>query len=184
MPSIDWKVHVIHSQEKNAFVLPGGKIFVFTGILPTVQDEDGMAAVLSHEIAHQVARHIAEKNSWVSLLMYIRLALALVFDFQLINSRVLLEYGLMRPFSRKLESEADYIGLLLMAKACYDPSAAIGLWERMAESSPNFMKYLSTHPTNEKRIQDIREWLPEALEIKNNNQECNQLSWFKKVNFF
>ncbi|KND01294.1 uncharacterized protein SPPG_03104 [Spizellomyces punctatus DAOM BR117] len=168
MSNLHWEVYVIEDPQKNAFVLPGGKIFVFTGLIPIVEDENGMAAVLGHEIAHQIARHSAEKLSWAKILIVAQLLMAYIFDPGMLFSRLFLELGILMPFSRKMESEADYIGLRLMAQACYDPVAAVGLWERMKEAqrSSKLLEYVSTHPSPEKRIQKITEWLPEAEMIR------------------
>ncbi|CAG8606409.1 3529_t:CDS:2, partial [Ambispora gerdemannii] len=173
MEHLNWEFHVISSPEKNAFVLPGGKIFVFTGILPITQNEDGMAAVLGHEIGHQIARHSAEKLSFVKVLFFTQILLSLIFDPGLL-SRVFFELGIMMPFSRKCETEADYIGLLLMAQACFDPREAKNVWKRMDQAQkiapPQF---LSTHPANKKRIQKIEEWMPEAMQ-KRAGSDCEQ----------
>ncbi|KAJ3087324.1 hypothetical protein HK102_011357, partial [Quaeritorhiza haematococci] len=180
MNDLSWEVYVVNSPQRNAFVLPGGKIFVFTGILPIVGDEDGMAAVLGHEIAHQVARHSAEKLSYLKVLIFFQLVLSLFMDPRLIFNRVFLEFGLMMPFSRKMESEADYIGLKLMAQACYDPRVAITMWERMkladklGGGNANF-EYLSTHPSHDTRIKKIQEWMPEAIETRDKS-DCDQMA--------
>ncbi|KAI9142122.1 peptidase M48 [Paraphysoderma sedebokerense] len=121
--------YVINAPVQNAFVLPGGKVFVFTGILPVVKNEDGLAVVLGHEIAHQVARHSSEKLSWLKVLMLAQFLLSFVFDTSLFFNRMFLELGILLPFSRKMEVEADEIGLMLTAQACYDPREAIGLWQ-------------------------------------------------------
>ncbi|KAI9105376.1 peptidase family M48-domain-containing protein [Phlyctochytrium arcticum] len=163
----DWDVYVIDDPQKNAFVLPDGKIFVFTGLLPIVRDADGMAAVLGHEMAHQIARHAAEKLSWTKISVIAQLVIATVFDPGMLLSRIFLEYGILMPFSRKMESEADYIGLILMAQACYNPEAAIGMWQRMAAADRQKVpQYLSTHPSSDQRIEKIREWMPEALKAR------------------
>ena len=130
---LKWEVNVVDAPIVNAMVLPGGKIFVFTGILPVVKDENGLAAVMAHEIGHQVARHSAEKLS-KTLVFFMPLVIVLdaVFGMGQFSSAIL-QLGFMLPFSRKLESEADYIGLLLMAQACYDPNAAIEMWKRMSQ---------------------------------------------------
>ncbi|KAJ3292521.1 hypothetical protein HK104_005219 [Borealophlyctis nickersoniae] len=154
----------------------GGKVFVFTGIIPIVQDEDGMAAVLGHETAHQIARHSAEKLSYMKILLVGQVLLSVFFDTSFLVNKMLLEFGLLLPFSRKMEAEADYIGLKLMAQACYDPRAAIRLWERMKQAHKmQPPAYLSTHPSTEYRIKKIKEWLPEALETYQNS-DCNQTS--------
>ncbi|CAG8625954.1 11462_t:CDS:10 [Ambispora leptoticha] len=173
MEHLHWEFYVIASPEKNAFVLPGGKIFVFTGILPVTKNEDGMAAVLGHEIGHQIARHSAEKLSFVKILFFTQVLLSLIVDPGLL-SRVFFELGIMMPFSRKCETEADYIGLLLMAQACFDPTEAKNVWIRMNQvqkiAPPQF---LSTHPANKTRIQKIEEWMPEAMQ-KRASSDCEQ----------
>ncbi|KAJ3043378.1 hypothetical protein HDV00_005076 [Rhizophlyctis rosea] len=161
---LKWEVHVIDNDEKNAFVLPGGKIFVFTGILPIVGDEDGLAAVLGHEIAHQVARHSAEKLSWAQFLLLGQIVASLFMDVSFFFNRLLLEFGVMMPFSRRCETEADYI------------EAAVRVWQRMKDAERNAPpQYLSTHPSNETRIQKVKEWLPEA-EMVRENSDCRQTS--------
>jgi len=169
----DWEVRVIDDPEqKNAFVVPGGKVFVFSGILPICGGDDGLAAVLGHEIAHQVAHHTGEKLSKNGLVTLVALAAALTLDVSGNLPYFILDLALSRPGSRKMESEADFIGLLMMAKACYDPSAAVGLWQRMAKAEQNAPpQWLSTHPASENRIVRIQEWLPQAEE-KRNQSEC------------
>lgn len=160
-----WEVHVIDADDKNAFVIPGGKVFVFRGILDICQGEDGLAAVLGHEIAHNVAHHAAERISQGFIFAPIALlgALAMQVDPQLLQMGINLAFTL--PGSRTNETEADYIGLLMMAESCYDPKAAIGLWTRMEEAEKNAPpQFLSTHPSNHNRIDKIREWLPKAQE--------------------
>lgn len=166
-----WETVVVKSREVNAFVLPNGKIVVFTGLLPVAKTEGALAAVIGHEVAHVVARHQAER---VSQVLLAQIALAAV-DVALAttNSKYRpavgaalglgAQFGVLLPFSRDHESEADHIGLFYMAKAGYDPSEAIGLWERMekaAGSGP--WELLSTHPSPETRQDQIRKWLPEA----------------------
>ncbi|KAJ2725256.1 metalloendopeptidase [Coemansia sp. Benny D115] len=161
-----WEVHVVRSPERNAMVLPGGKIFVFSGILPIAKNEHGLATVLAHEIAHQYARHSAEKLSQASLLRVLYLVASLFLDPSALQlgqalSGLLLEL----PNSRACELEADRLGLQFMAAACYEPSEALGLWERMRaaeESSPP--QFLSTHPSTAARIDAIRGWIPQAEE--------------------
>eukprot|EP00842_Homolaphlyctis_polyrhiza_P000043 jgi/Hompol1/1039/HPOL_004097-RA len=176
MPEMGWQVHVVNSPERNAFVLPGGKIFVFTGILEVTQDEDGMAAVLGHEIAHQIAHHSAEKLSWVKAVTFLDLLVRLVFmiDAGPLVRTFILDLGILRPFSRKCESEADYIGLQLMSKACFSPEAAATMWQRMSvvEQGSQPPQFLSTHPSHQSRITKIREWMPEAKQIR--EESCAQ----------
>lgn len=111
---VDWEVNVIDSPEVNAFVLPNGKIFVFTGIMKAVQSEDALAAVLAHEIAHQMAGHSAEKLSMYKLLLVAQVVMSFFVDVSFIFNPLFLSLGVTLPFSRACEREADYIGLLLM----------------------------------------------------------------------
>ncbi|KAK4691541.1 hypothetical protein P7C71_g5481, partial [Lecanoromycetidae sp. Uapishka_2] len=169
----EWEVRVIDDPEqKNAFVVPGGKVFVFSGILPICAGDDGLAAVLGHEIAHQVAHHTGEKLSKNGLVALVAMAAALTLDVSGQLPYFILDLVLSRPGSRKMESEADFIGLLMMAKACYDPKAAVGLWERMSRAEQNAPpQWLSTHPASENRIVRIQEWLPQAEKVANDS-EC------------
>jgi Zn-dependent protease with chaperone function len=135
--------------------LPGGKVFVFTGILPIVENEDGMAAVLGHEISHQLARHSAEKLSFAKVLLAGQFTLALFgIDPSFIFNRLTLNFLMEKPFSRKCETEADDIGLQLMALACFDPREAIEVWKRMeAAGGADIPQFMSTHPSHKNRIQ-------------------------------
>ena len=173
----NWEVKVIDDEDQmNAFVLPGNKVFVFSGIIPICGNEDGLAAVLGHEIAHNIAHHSAEKLSQVIYIPALALLLSLTFDISGETSSWLLSLALGLPFSRKMESEADYIGLLMMAQACYDPSAAVGFWQRMArEESGGPPQIMSTHPASRKRMEVISGWLPEAQQ-KRAAQQCGMTS--------
>jgi metalloendopeptidase OMA1, mitochondrial len=129
----NWRIVVINSNQINAFVLPTGTIFVFTGILPVMKDNDGIATVLGHEIAHVLSHHAAEKISWMNLLSIARFGLILIgLDPGPALSSLILQYGFLLPNSRVCEVEADKVGLELMAKACFNPKKAIQLWERMS----------------------------------------------------
>ncbi|KAJ1929780.1 metalloendopeptidase [Tieghemiomyces parasiticus] len=181
-PTMDWEFYVIDAPEMNAFVLPGGKVFVFTGILPVARDEDGLATILGHEIAHQLAGHHAEKMSYAKFLTIFQFLLQFFIDPNLVGlNRIALELGIMLPNSRKCESEADYIGLQLMAQACYDPTKSIGLWERMSQSESRLhgkgFEYLQTHPSSQGRIDNLKKWLPEA-EQKREDSNCNEEATF------
>ncbi|PYH96758.1 putative mitochondrial inner membrane metallopeptidase Oma1 [Aspergillus ellipticus CBS 707.79] len=176
----NWKVHVIDDpREKNAFVLPGGKVFVYTGILPICKDDDGLAAVLGHEIAHVVAHHTAERLS----LSYIGFAAvgAAVFLFDFSGQLSTLFYNLFfeLPHSRTQELEADTMGLMMMAKACYNPEAAAQLWERMhiEEGGSAPPQILSTHPASPNRRDAIREILHKADAIFEDNG-CHSVRGF------
>jgi predicted Zn-dependent protease len=172
----EWEVHVINDQMKNAFVIPGGKVFVFSGILDVCQDDDGLAAVLGHEIAHNVAHHAAERMSKSGILLGVVMAgfLALGIDPSIGN--FVTEYAFTRPGSRSQESEADYIGLLMMSESCYRPDAAMDLWARMEkEEQAAPPQFLSTHPSNHNRLEKIRSWLPQA-EAKRDASECSTMN--------
>lgn len=168
--SFDWEVTVIKDDKtKNAWALPGGKIAVYTGIFPEAKNENGLAAIMGHEVVHALARHGAERTSQ-------RLAANLgmqitshTFNMGPVGSSLAMQalgVGVLLPFSRSHESEADYIGLLLAAEAGYDPREAVLLWQRMAEASKGAPpEFLSTHPSHETRIQDLQKWMPEALAI-------------------
>ena len=165
-PGTEWKIYVIDAPIANAFVLPGGEIFVFTGLLPITANEDGLAAVIGHEIAHKIARHVAEKVSFYQFFTIATTALQVLItgDLHMPLGDVVKNLLVFLPFSRKCEIEADYIGLMFMAQACYDPAEAVQVWKRMQEQErgPRPPAFLSTHPGHHERIQKITEWLPEA----------------------
>jgi predicted Zn-dependent protease len=174
-PNLPWEFKVIEDKQANAFCLPGGKVAVYTGILPITRDEAGLAAVVGHEVAHAIARHGAERLSQ-DLLVKVGLAGTMAAlsnrDPQTVkNVSAALgagaAVGLLLPWSRSQESEADHLGLIYMAKAGYDPHAARDLWARMAQASKGRGRppeFLSTHPSEASRIQQIEAWLPEAME--------------------
>jgi metalloendopeptidase OMA1, mitochondrial len=169
-----WEFKVLEDKQVNAFCLPGGKVAVYTGILPITRDDAGLAAVLGHEVSHAVARHGAERLS-ESLLVQTGLtatqAALSSHDPQTVQAVAALlgagaSVGLMLPWSRRQESEADHLGLIYMAKAGYHPSAARDLWLRMEESAKGSSQppqFLSTHPSAATRVQQIEAWMPEAL---------------------
>jgi predicted Zn-dependent protease len=176
LPNAQWEFVVFESKEANAFCLPGGKVGVYTGILPITKDDAGLATVLGHEIGHATAHHGSERMSE---------AKAIEGTGQLLGSAVsekyqgaaLLAYGgitkvgVELPFSRKQESEADHIGIIYMARAGFDPAGAVSFWERFAEFNKQqaggaqdsyFSKFLRTHPVDSVRIADLKKLLPEA----------------------
>lgn len=168
----EWEVHVIDDEMKNAFVVPGGKVFVFSAILDVCQGDDGLAAVLGHEIAHNVAHHAAERMSQSGIFTLLGFGLAAWFGIDPGIGNVFVDLAFLRPGSRSQESEADYIGLLMMAESCYDPEAAMGLWARMEKEEQGAPpQFLSTHPSNHNRLEKIRTWLPEA-ETKRESGGC------------
>lgn len=172
-PDYQWQFSVIDdAQMVNAFALPGGKVAVYTGLFPVAKDEAGLAAVMGHEVAHALARHGAERMSqgMVIQLGAVGLSAAIGGADPTLGNAVMAAYGLgaqvgvALPFNRSQESEADRIGMILMAKAGYDPEAALHLWQRMEqnESGGRPPEYLSTHPSAQTRQEQIRGWLPEA----------------------
>jgi predicted Zn-dependent protease len=178
LPNAQWEFVVFESKEANAFCLPGGKIGVYTGILPITKDEEGLATVLGHEVAHATLEHGRERMSRGMALNVIGQGLGSVVNAtdprwtsafgQLygIGSQV----GLELPHSRSQESEADHRGLIYMAKAGYNPEASVAFWERFAayikqaggNSTPSFLR---THPLDDVRIKQLKEWLPEAKAV-------------------
>lgn len=167
----NWETVVIKSKTPNAFVMPNGKIVVFTGIFPIAKSETGLAAVIGHEVAHVVARHSAERLSQVLLAQTTLSAADAAMaaknsKYQPAISAALgigAQYGVLLPFSREHESEADHIGLLYMAKAGYDPSEAVGVWQRMESMSGSGpWEILSTHPSHATRHANLQAWQPEA----------------------
>lgn len=178
-PGFNWEFVLIRSDQPNAFALPGGKTAVYTGILPIMQNEDGMAVVMGHEVAHAIARHGAERMALQHLTQLGTLAAGVSLgDMDRGQQQAIMAalgmgaaYGLQLPFSRKHESEADYMGLIFLARACFDPREAPELWRRMGQqggASP--AEWQSTHPSSETRIRQFQEWMPEALEIR--RQHC------------
>jgi predicted Zn-dependent protease len=178
-PGFEWEVNVIRSDQANAFALPGGKLAVYTGIIPVAENEDALAAVMGHEIAHAVARHGAERMAHQKLVQFGLMAGSFALgDMNMQTRRMVVgamgagaQYGVLMPFSRKHESEADYMGLILLAHACYDPTQAPALWERMGASAGGKAQpeMMSTHPAPATRIKQFEEWMPEALSIREQN---------------
>ncbi|KAI1808116.1 peptidase family M48-domain-containing protein [Daldinia bambusicola] len=180
----NWEIRVIEDPNTaNAFVLPGGKVFVFSGLLPIARNEDGLATVLGHEIAHNLAQHMAERmsgdigiNIFLYSLIFLTGGLAIL-GTQFFGGAVL-DLLFSRPMGRMQEREADYIGLMMMAEACYDPREAIRFWKRMERAQQGEPpEWLSTHPSNFNRLQKIEEWMPTALE-KMQQSDCRGTSTF------
>ncbi|HET8722145.1 MAG TPA: M48 family metallopeptidase [Nitrospira sp.] len=174
-----WEVSVVKDDgTKNAFALPGGKIAVYTGIFPVADNESGLAAIIGHEVVHALARHGSERMSQGVLAQIGLIGASVAMQtqgFSPITSQAAMsalgvgtQVGVLLPFSRAHESEADYIGLLLAADAGYDPQEAVRVWQRMQESGgqqPH--EFLSTHPGHETRIKRLTEHMPEALALYN-----------------
>lgn len=172
LPNAQWEFVVFDSKEANAFCLPGGKVGVYTGILPITKDEAGLATVIGHEVAHAVARHGGERISTAMGLQLLGVAVdastqsSKYHDAYVAGFGLSSQLGVALPHSRLQESEADHLGLLYMARAGYDPEAAVGFWQRFAEfnkqqggATPWFLR---THPLDEKRVEQLKGWMPEA----------------------
>jgi predicted Zn-dependent protease len=168
-----WDFNLVESDEVNAWCMPGGKVVVYTGILPITQDDNGLAVVLGHEIAHAVARHGSERMSQQLLFQLGSTALQEALQNKPEQTQELWmtafgvggQVGVLLPFSRTQESEADHLGLVFMAMAGYDPQTSVGFWERMAqEGGEKPPEFLSTHPADETRIRQIEAEMPEALQ--------------------
>lgn len=173
-PNYDWQFTLIDEPETvNAFCLPGGKVAVYTGILPVTQNDAGLATVMGHEIAHAIAQHGSERMTDQLALQIGGAGLEALLSEKSKGTQqlVLAAYGLgaqvgvLLPFSRSQESEADEIGLHYMARAGYDPREATRFWQRMASEGGGSRppEFLSTHPDPAKRAQQIEKWMPEAL---------------------
>lgn len=173
-----WDVSVIKDDRvKNAFALPGGKIAVYTGIFPMAENESGLAAIIGHEVVHALARHGSERMSQGVLAQIGMVGASIAMQTQGIspvtNQAAMsalglgTQVGILLPYSRSHESEADYIGLLLAAEAGYDPREAVQVWERMRRASEGRQpqEFLSTHPGHETRIKRLTEHMPEALAL-------------------
>lgn len=168
-----WEFNLVESPEINAWCMPGGKVVVYSGILPITRDETGLAVVMGHEIAHAVARHGDERMSQGLLVQTGGMALSVAMASKPDTTRQLwmtafgvgASVGVILPYSRLHENEADRLGLIFMAMAGYDPIAAIAFWERMSQQKKGSAppEFLSTHPADETRIQNIRDRIPEAM---------------------
>jgi metalloendopeptidase OMA1, mitochondrial len=170
-----WEVSVVRSSQVNAFCLPGGKIVVYTGILPIARTEGGLAVVMGHEMAHATLRHgserILQQQAANTILTGVSFSLG---DMDYTQRRMIMgalgagaQYGVLNPFGREHESEADAVGLRYMAKAGYDPREAVAFWTRMASASGGNAppEFLSTHPSHETRVERLKALMPEAMTI-------------------
>jgi predicted Zn-dependent protease len=178
----DWQVSLIRSPEANAFCLPGGKIVVYTGILPMTQNEPALATILGHEMAHATSRHgsqrVLEQNLAQTALTGVAISLS---DMEYDKQRAVMgalgagtQFGVLMPFSRKHESEADAIGLLYMARAGYDPRESIRFWQRMENAGgAQPPEFLSNHPSHGTRIQQLEAEMPKALEEYNKSSHAD-----------
>lgn len=170
-----WETRVVASEEQNAYCLPGGKIVVYDGILPVCENEAGLAVVMSHEVAHVLARHGGERMSQQSALNGLQTAVGYAMrNKEQVSRDIFMKaygmattYGVVLPYSRKHESEADHIGLMLMARAGYDPAEAPKFWTRFsgAAKGDKPAEFLSTHPADARRASDLEKLLPQALDV-------------------
>lgn len=171
-PDFRWQFNVVSGKEVNAFCLPGGKVAFYQAILPICENDTGIAVVMGHEVAHALARHGAERMSQQQGVQAVGSILAAGLGRADSNVRecalqafgVSSQLGLLK-YSRTHESEADHIGLILMAKAGYDPRQAVDFWKRMTKSASGQKppEWLSTHPSDATRIAQIEKWLPDAM---------------------
>jgi predicted Zn-dependent protease len=168
--SFDWDVTVLQSDQVNAFCLPGGKIAVYTGLVPVAQNADAMAVVMGHEITHALLRHGAQRMTEQKLAQIGQMAGAMSGMDQQQMQAVMAVYGYGRalPYARKQETQADEMGLMLAAAACYNPQEAIPLWERMNEASGGSgqPEFASTHPNPGTRIQNLQALMPKAMQYR------------------
>ncbi|NLT52551.1 MAG: M48 family metallopeptidase, partial [Ignavibacteria bacterium] len=169
----NWEFNLVESDEANAWCMPGGKVVFYTGILPLTQTETGVAVVMGHEIAHAVAEHGSERMSQQMLTQLGAVALSEALQSNSEQTQQIAmtafglgaQFGVILPFSRKHESEADHLGLIFMAMAGYNPREAVPFWKRMAANGGGQVppEFMSTHPSDATRIADIESLLPEAL---------------------
>jgi predicted Zn-dependent protease len=170
----EWEFNLVEDKSVNAWCMPGGKVVVYTGILPVTQTEAGLAVVLGHEIAHAYARHGAERMTQGLAVDLGGMALSEALSTQPEQTKSLFlqayglgsQIGILLPYSRTHENEADHLGLIFMAMAGYDPHEAVVFWQRMAKSAEGKDKppeLLSTHPAEETRIRNIQALVPDAM---------------------
>ncbi|KAK6459389.1 metalloendopeptidase activity protein [Scheffersomyces xylosifermentans] len=200
LEKLKWTIHIINVDPReyppNAFILPNGKIFIFSSILPVCKNDDGLATVLSHELSHQLAHHSSEQLSKQPFYIILSTLMYTITGVNWFND--LLIKGLLEmPASREMESEADHIGCELLARSCFNIQEAIAFWKRMAQAeqrltgqvgqSGRVQEFFSTHPATERRIRDIQGWTP-GLEIIKESSGCHEYQFgrFTEVsrNFF
>lgn len=168
-----WEFNLVEDSAVNAFAMPGGKVVVYTGLIPVAQNEDGLAVVMGHEIAHVIARHGSERMSQGLLVEMGGIALSEAMANSPAQTSELFtksygigtQYGILLPYSRKQETEADHLGLIFMAMAGYNPNGAVDFWQRMAASSKGKkpIELMSTHPADKTRIENLKKFMPEAM---------------------
>lgn len=175
--NFQWEFNLVEEDVPNAWCMPGGKVVVYTGLLPLTKDETGLAVVMGHEIAHAIARHGNERMSQELAVQMGGVALSTAIQDKPEETQMLFmsaygigsQVGVMLPYSRLHESEADKMGLIFMAMAGYNPQMAIPFWQRMSQSGGEKPpEILSTHPADETRITNLKEFMPEALKYYKN----------------
>jgi len=168
----EWEFNLVDDETPNAWCMPGGKVVFYTGILPLTQDEEGLAVVMGHEIAHAIAKHGNERMSQQMAVQGLGTALAVAIDEKPEQTKAIYmtafglgsQVGVMLPYSRMHETEADKMGLIFMALAGYNPEASIPFWTRMSQmGGQKPPEFLSTHPADQTRINDLKAYMPEAL---------------------
>jgi predicted Zn-dependent protease len=174
LSNFSWEFNVIEDDQVNAWCMPGGKVVVYTGLLPVTQNDEGLAVVLGHEIAHAIARHGSERMSQGLMVQLGGMALSEAMKTRPEATQQLFmqayglgtQIGLTLPYSRLHEKEADYMGLIFMAMAGYNPQTAVEFWQRMAAAKDGASppELLSTHPADATRIRYIEEMLPEIMQ--------------------
>jgi len=168
-----WEFVLVEDPQVNAFCMPGGKIVVYSGILPVTQNETGLAVVVGHEVAHAVAKHANERMSQQMLAQYGAVGLDAILSksstaVQSIGQTAFglgAQLGVLLPYSRQQELEADYLGMVFMGIAGYSPEFALPFWERMSQQGNAAPEFMSTHPSDKTRIEGIKQKLPEAMEL-------------------
>jgi len=173
--NFDWEYILIDDKKmKNAWCMPGGKIAVYTGILPVAKNKHGLAAIMGHEIAHAVAKHSVERMS-AAMAVNVGVTITdIITGGKISQTRNtvgratgmdILQLGIMNPFGRKQETEADYLGLIFSSLSGYNIKESIGLWERMREANKGKEppQFLSTHPSSKNRIESLKKWINEVL---------------------
>ena len=160
--NFEWEfILVDDDQTKNAWCMPGGKIAFYSGILPIAKNNDGIASIMGHEIAHAVARHSAERASTAILADIGTIALETLLGQKIPGGKYIRQFGLDLPFNRSQELEADYLGLVFMSLAGYDIKESFKVWERMKETQGNNpAEFFSTHPSPDNRINQLKNWIP------------------------